>query len=250
MKKPFFLCVCLTHLSILISFGCYPQAKIPIETIHYDAANAQGSRALVVFLPGNSDSITVFQEQGLINAVRERGLSIDMIAVNAHVGYYANWSILTRLKEDVITPALLKKYSQIWLVGDSLGAYGSISYVKEHPDEITGVVLLGPFLGEKKLFHEIKQAGGLQTWNPGNTTLATKESWERSIWAWLQERDASKKNHHPVIYLGYGRDDRFSSEQGYLASILPPEHVVIIDGGHNWRTWRKIWQLLLDRHIL
>jgi pimeloyl-ACP methyl ester carboxylesterase len=144
-KNMNFLCISTALLLALISFGCYPQTKIPIETIQYDAQKVQGKRSLIIFLPGTGDSVTVFQKQGLIDTVRELELPIDMIAVDAHIGYYAHWSILARLKEDVIVPAKSRLYDQIWLVGDSLGAYGSISYAKQHPDEITGVVLLGPF---------------------------------------------------------------------------------------------------------
>ncbi|MGE5173202.1 MAG: hypothetical protein ACM3MD_05175 [Betaproteobacteria bacterium] len=51
-----------------------------------------------------------------------------MIVVNAHMGYYLNGTVFTRLKEDVIEPAKARGYDQIWLVGNSLGGYGSISY--------------------------------------------------------------------------------------------------------------------------
>jgi pimeloyl-ACP methyl ester carboxylesterase len=247
-KNTIFLCMSSVLFFALISFGCYPQAKIPIETIQYDAQKVQGPRSLIIFLPGNGDSITVFQKQGLIEAVRERELPIDMIAVDAHIGYYANWSILKRLNEDVIRPAKPRAYDQIWLVGDSLGAYGSISYAKQHPDEITGVVLLGPFLGDEELIDEIKQKGGLHSWDPGDITSATREAWERSIWAWFKEYDAKKKS-ALGIYLGYGRDDRFAYAQDYLATFMLPEHVIAIDGGHNWRTWKKIWLMFLDKKI-
>jgi pimeloyl-ACP methyl ester carboxylesterase len=249
MKKiAIFLCRGPFLILIAVFFGCYPQANIPIETLQYDAHKVQGPRSLIVFLPGNGDSIAVFQKQGLVAAVRERGLPIDMIAVNGHIGYYMNWTILVRLKEDVIMPAKSGSYDQIWLVGDSMGGYGSISFAKQYPNDITGVVLLGPFLGEKKLIDEIKHSGGLHSWDPGNITSTTREAWERSIWAWLKEYTAEKKP-SLKLYLGYGRDDRFAYAQDYLASLVLPEHVIAIDGGHNWRTWKKIWLILLDKNI-
>jgi pimeloyl-ACP methyl ester carboxylesterase len=243
-----FLTVRLTVLLTFFLSGCYQLPKIPIETIQYDAQTAQVPRTLIVFLPGNNDSITVFQKKGLIDAVRERGLPIDMIAVNAHIGYYMNWTILTRLNEDVIRPAKSRSYNQIWLVGDSLGALGSISYAKEHPNDITGVVLLGPFLGDEKLINEIRQQGGLYSWDPGDTKSATKEALERSIWAWIKECYA-KKGCTFLMYLGYGRDDRFTYAQDFLASFMQPEHVITIDGGHDWRTWKKIWLMLLNKNV-
>ena len=229
-------------------YGCYPVAKIPIDAIHYDAKGAKTSRILIIFLPGSGDSITVFQKKDIIDAVRERGLPIDMIAVNAHVGYYMNWSLLTRLKEDVIDPARGSGYNHIWLVGDSMGAYGAISYAKQYPDDITGVVLLGPFLGNEELIAEIKQAGGLQAWRPGAVRENPREEWERGIWTWLGDSRLANRRYQGM-YLGYGHNDRFSYAQDYLASLLPPEQVISIDGGHNWSTWEKIWGMLLDRNI-
>ena len=240
--------VLLFAIPAILSSGCYPTPTIPIETIHYEARNAPGKRMLIVFLPGNSDSISVFQENGLIETVHARGLAIDMIATHAHIGYYIDWSILPRLEQDVMLPAKAKGYSQIWLVGDSLGAYGALSYAKAHPRDITGVVLLGAYLGEKELLNEIKQAGGLDAWEPGDTSGPTREQWERGLWAWLKDCRA-KKADCPAIYLGYGKSDRFSYAQDYLATLLPNEQVIAIDGGHNWRTWRKIWGMLLGKNI-
>jgi pimeloyl-ACP methyl ester carboxylesterase len=189
-----------------------------------------------------------FQENGLIEAVHARGFGIDMIATHAHIGYYVHWSILARLEQDVILPAKAKGYSQIWLVGDSLGAYGALSYAKAHPNDISGVVLLGPYLGEKALLNEIKQAGGLDVWQPGEASAEPREQWERGLWAWLKDC-RTKKVGCPIIYLGYGTGDRFAYAQEYLASLLRPDQVIAIDGGHVWRTWRKIWDTVLDRNI-
>jgi pimeloyl-ACP methyl ester carboxylesterase len=244
---------CFLFISSLVSvvtflYGCYPQTKIPLDTIQYESQETQGQRTLVIFLPGKGDSITTFQKQGLVKAVRERNLPIDMIAVDAHIGYYQNWTILDRLKQDVIQYAQSKSYNHIWLVGDSMGAYGAVSYAKKYPADITGVVLLGPFLGEKKLIQEITRDGGLQTGNPGDITSATREAWERGIWAWFRNYGLQQKS-LPALYLGYGRQDRFAEVQDYLASFMPPEHVISIEGGHDWYTWKKIWLMLLDRNI-
>lgn len=238
----FMLFLCMFFVS-----GCIPATKIPLDTLRYNTKN-HPARTLLVFLPGNGDSISAFQDNGLIEAVQERGLSIDMVATHAHVGYYINWSILTRLEQDVIAPAKAKGYSRIWLVGDSLGAYGALSYAKAHPRDIFGVVLLGAYLGEKELLDEIKQAGGLDAWVPGDTSGQTREQWERGLWAWLKDC-RTKKLGCPIIYLGYGTGDRFAYAQDYLATLLPNEQVVAIDGGHTWRTWRQIWGMLLEKSV-
>jgi pimeloyl-ACP methyl ester carboxylesterase len=247
-------------LSLIFVAGCLQPITVPIETIRYEAPDGQAHRLLFVFLPGNGDPITVFQEEGLVKAVRQRGLPADMIAVNAHIGYYRNGTVLTRLKEDVIGPAIAKGYEQIWLVGNSLGGYGSLSYAREYPDDVTGVVLLGPFLGPKSIVDKIKRAGGILQWTPAEVKLKSEDEWDKHLWLWIKDRvqqkkfsfwtsECEQKGCNPRVYLGYGRGDRFSYGQEFLASLMPPEQVIIIDGGHDWTTWTKLWNLFLDRNI-
>ena len=248
-------------LAAVFCSGCYPAAKIPIATIQYGAEGAKGPRLLFVFLHGNGDRNSVFDEEGFVQAVRARGLSVDMISVDAHIGYYMNGTILTRLKEDVIDPARARGYEGIWLIGNSLGGFGSLSYAQKYPNEITGIVLLGPFLGERPIISEIRHAGGLLRWEPGDVLLKTKEDAEKHIWIWLKEHGQQcalwpgdedhlkMRGDVPKIYLGYGRKDRFTYAQDLLASLLPPEQVIALDGGHDWSTWKKLWDQFLDRQI-
>jgi pimeloyl-ACP methyl ester carboxylesterase len=249
-----FLCV----FFIFFIFGCYPAPKVPLDTLQYQSP-AAGHRHLFVFLPGNGDKPDTFDKKGLVRAVREHQLPVDMIAVNAHIGYYMSGSIFTRLKEDVIDPAKARGYKKIWLIGNSLGGYGSVSYARQYPQDITGIVLLGPFLGDKKIIEEIRDAGGLQKWEPTDITVDGKERWEKELWKWLKNGDEQKGFWHWIkncdedgecpsrIYLGFGKRDRFSPGQRLLAERLPPENVFAIDGGHDWRTWKKLWGMILDR---
>jgi hypothetical protein len=51
------------------------------------------------------------------------------------------------------------------------------------------------------------------------------------------------------IHIGYGRDDRFAYAQDFMASLLPSEQVVVIEGGHDWSTWEMLWNRFLDQNI-
>jgi hypothetical protein len=233
-------------LASVFFFGCTQPMKVPLETIRYDAGERRGPHYLFVFLPGNGDPVTVFAQKGFIEAVRARKLPVDMISVNAHLGYYENGTVFTRLKKDVIDPARAKGYDQVWMIGTSLGGYGSLFYACEFPEELTGVVLLGPFLGEKPLVQEIMRAGGVQQWDPGPMNSRTQATWEKLLWLRLKDCE-NEKGFLSNIYMGYGRNDRFSVGQDFLASLLPPEHVIVMDGGHDWSTWQKLWNRFLDR---
>jgi pimeloyl-ACP methyl ester carboxylesterase len=239
------LWIAAVSLVAVFFIGCSQAVKIPMDTLRYDAEEIRGPRLLFVFLPGNGDRISVFEKKGLIDAVRAHGIHADMIAVNAHLGYYENGTILNRLREDVIGPARTRGYDQIWMIGNSLGGYGSLAYAREYPDDITGVVLLGPYLGDKAVIRQIQNEGGLFQWDPG---VPSSQEWEEYLWLQIKTC-ANSKTCLSKIYLGYGRNDRFAYAQNYLSSILPQEHVLALPGGHDWHTWKSLWTRFLDMNI-
>ena len=97
--------ICLTLLFVIFFSGCYREAKVPLPTIYYETTAMENHCILFVFLPGNGDSPETFEKKGLFELLREKGIAADMVAVDAHLGYYLNNSIVVRLKEDVIEPA-------------------------------------------------------------------------------------------------------------------------------------------------
>jgi len=234
------------YMAVLSAFflsGCYREAKVPIPAIYYETNAMKDNCMLFVYLPGNGDSPDAFEKNGLFKSVQEQGITADMVGVDAHMGYYLNNSIVGRLKEDVIGPAGARGARNIWLVGNSLGGLGSLMYIRKHPDEIAGVVLLGPFVGDKEIIEEIKRSGGLKNWEPG---IFSETDWQRQLWAWLKEY-VNAGHYTPPVYLGYGKGDRFAYGQELLAQNLPQERVIAIEGGHDWQTWSALWKLFLGR---
>jgi pimeloyl-ACP methyl ester carboxylesterase len=218
--------------------------KTPIDTLFFDAG-AGSSPTLIVLLPGIGDQPETFQAQGFVNAVRERQINADIVAVRAHFGYYQARTIIERLHYDVVLPAQANGYRDIWLVGISLGGWGSVLYAQRHPQVISGMLLLAPFLGERHVFEEIEAAGGLQSWRPA---IVHPEDDQRLGLAWLADFERSEA---PLkLHLGYGKNDRFAKPNGLIGAGLPPEQVQVIPGGHDWRTWLKLWQGFLDRAAL
>lgn len=237
--SPFLL---LVLLLTFIQIGCARPLSVPIETARLSDAG-QPPRILLIYLPGNGDAADAFQRNGLISLLQERGGAADILGVNAHLGYYQNGSILERLKQDVIGPARKRGYERIWLVGNSLGAYGALLYAARYPADISGVVLLGAYAGNRGIVREISQAGGLSAWESG--VIGTAD-WDRLFWSWLKQYDGHAPE-SPPVYLGYGRWDRFTYGQDLLATVLPADRVVVVAGGHDWSTWKKAWGLLLEQ---
>jgi pimeloyl-ACP methyl ester carboxylesterase len=237
----------LLPLMMLFSAGCATPraAKAPMDRVLYAQSNAI-HETLLIFLPGIRGDGTEYARKGFVQAVRSRNLPVDLLAADAHFGYYAERSLIERLRADVIAPAKAEGYKNIWLVGTSLGGFGSLLYSSEYPDDITGMVVLAPYLGSADVIAEISAAGGLKRWQPGSSVQTDAE---RRLWAWLKNY-ATPDHGLPRLYLGYGRDDKFAAAGALLASVLPPTHVNVVPGKHDWRTWKTLWNRALDAGFL
>lgn len=212
----------------------------------YDAAPQPcAHRILLVMLPGAGDRPQDLVEYGFVQALRERGLPVDVVAVDAHVGYYLDRSLSARLMRDIVAPARASKYQRLWFMGISLGGMGSLIYAREPAAEVEGVVLLAPFLGARGTIAEIAGGGGLSRWQPG---AIKPDDDERSLLAWLKGYQADDPA-VPKIYLGYGSADRYAPASALLAERLPAARVATTDGGHDWATWIRLWRHLLDQDL-
>lgn len=213
----------------------------PIDQLYFQSG-ANPSKNLIVLLPGIADAPETFLDEGFVRAARERNIDADLVAVRAHWGYYEKHVIVERLHQDVILPARAKGYRHIWFVGISLGGWGSLQYVRQHANQVEGMLLLAPFLGEKKVFDEVIKAGGLDAWRPD-----LNDPWDdqRLVIAWL--RDFKQSDSPLKFHLSYGASDRFAEPLGWYATRLPPQQIDVISGGHDWRTWRRLWQRFLVR---
>jgi pimeloyl-ACP methyl ester carboxylesterase len=195
----------------------------------------------LVFLPGRKDRAEVFEREGFFEAARRHGLTAELIAADAHTGYYVRGTLVRRLHNDVVEPARRRGDSRIILVGVSIGAYGAIRYAMAHPGTVSVLVLLSPFLGAGSAMREIAEAGDVdfdETWDwlkryPKNDSA--------------EQREASG---YPRIILGYGREDLFLKTDGELRELLPPQDVLTAFGAHLWSTWRALFEELLDKDLL
>ncbi len=205
-----------------------------MDTIFYGASR-QGRKMLIVFLPGFGSEAHDFEKKGFIAAVRERNPSIDMVAVDAHFGYYQDRSVVKRLWQDVMGPAKQAGYEKIWIVGTSLGGLGAIAFAREHADVVTGLVLLSPYLGPGDFIARIRASGGLAHW----TSSADDDLYDR-LWSWL--KGYQEGTDRPEMILAFGERDALNPAHELLAEVLPQDRVVRRAGGHGWRVWKPLWK--------
>jgi pimeloyl-ACP methyl ester carboxylesterase len=190
----------------------------------------------MVWLPGAYHGARDFLEAGFADAVVRRQVPLDLVFVDLDMQHLDDQGVVTRLRSEIVLPALEMGVT-VWLAGVSLGGLIALDFVVNFPNEVDGLCLFAPYLGNRMLTAEIT-AAGLADWEPGE--LAETDS-ERRIWRYIKTRVDSRP-----LHLGFGKDDRFSAAQLLLARELPAGSVDMIEGGHEWRTWGALWEKFLD----
>ena len=161
-----------------------------------------------------------------------------------HVGFQLSWE---RLHRDVILPARHEGYREIWLAGASLGGMGTLMYDRLHPGQTTGLILLAPYLGEGAAPDSVAAAGGLSLWTPPQTAgMPERSAWQYDLWRHLHGI-AGDPAAAGRVWLAYGREDRLRPAIELFAPALPPDHVLLRDGGHRWQVWTPAMEALLRR---
>lgn len=222
--------------------GCYflQKTKIPVESISYNHNPDASAPAddLFILLPGLGDKAAAFERHGLIRYMRESGfgddLTFDLVAVNAHFKYYTTQTLIERLKSDIVDPARAAGYKRIHFIGISLGGFGSLLYLREHPEEIATVTLLAPYLGEEEYYRHLLD----------ENLPATDNIDKKNIWPWLETLPDKTRD---KIFLGYGDADKFVQAHDALATLLPAAHTITVAGKHRWTTWEQLWPGLLGK---
>jgi pimeloyl-ACP methyl ester carboxylesterase len=214
--------------------GCLhvPDPVVPMPLVRPSGEKVQHSTAIVL-LPGIRDRGQTFVDEGFFDAAM---LAADVYAADAHFGYYRNRTAVERLYQDILLPLKRRGYEHIWLAGISLGGFGAVLTAAEYPGVVDGLVLLSPYMGDRKLAAEVQGAGGLQQWKPGELDA---EDYERRALSWL--RDESRMPEGMELFLGFGTSDDFAPLLFELRPLFPDERFVAIEGGHDWPTWRRLW---------
>lgn len=243
---------CALALLLVLLGGCglWRPTPAPLRTLALPATCAERPTTLLVFLPGSYSRPEDFIAHGFVARVRARGIAADVLLVDAHLGYYTERSILERLRSDVLAPARARGYRDIWLIGISIGGYGALAESAQAgrgdaAGAVAGIVLIAPYLGDRRVSASIDAAGGLRRWPAPETFLPPNADDER-IWRWLQEHtDRPSGTARPQIHLAFGDDDRFAFSDRLLAAALPPERVFTVPGGHDWPVWEALWERML-----
>lgn len=200
------------------------------------------AETLLVLLPPAQAQLADLQTHGFVAAVRERALAVDLLLANVNHQHVMSNTTATSLHEQVVRPALADGYRHIWLAGISLGAFNALHYAAVHARHLAGIALIAPYPGTGDVLAEINAAGGPMAWV---RRPAADHHDERAWWCWLGQQALAGQWSMPV-YLGTGDVDRFLRGQRMMAELLPATQVRYLPGGHDWPTWKALWQAWLD----
>ncbi|WP_187770619.1 alpha/beta hydrolase [Cognatilysobacter lacus] len=196
----------------------------------------EGSHRLVVVLPGRRDRLESMRRSGVGEAIQRVWPDADVLFAELSMPYYLDRSAARRLHDEVLMPARRRAYTEIWLVGASLGGMGEILYDRMYPGQVDGMVLLAPYTGERAVHDEIRAAGGLGSWRPPPESANPYDAWQRELWGHLKTwRDEPERARN--VWLSYGDNDYLREGMPLVAGLLPAGHVYVVPGKHAWSTW-------------
>ncbi|HUP90643.1 MAG TPA: alpha/beta hydrolase-fold protein [Solimonas sp.] len=214
------------------------KASDPIPTALVPAPHPPTElRRMVVVLPGRGDDLERLRASGIAEAIQRAAPDTDVLLAGATFAYYADGGLERRLHEQIMAPARALGYRELWLAGASMGGMGALVYERAHPGELTGLLLMAPFMGEAELVEEIAAGGGPARWDPGPAPAAIdrdnvgREMW-RVVRSWAASPELAER-----VWLVCGADDGFAAGARLIASVLPRTHYLERPGGHAWKVW-------------
>lgn len=199
------------------------------------------SETLLVLLPPSLSSIDDFYKQGFVDAVRQRQLPVDLLLADITAQHVLDDTVAATLYTAVLQPARAEGYRTIWLAGISMGGFSALHCAAHHADHLAGLYLMAPYPGTGDVLAEIRAAGGAAAWCQQRPPTLDERRW----WQWLGQQSLKHEWTTPV-YFGTGEADRFLNGQRLLADLLPDDHVHMVPGGHQWPTWKALWDNWLD----
>ena len=209
--------------------------ETPIPTQAY--GDTDTAERIFVLLPGLHDDPDSFERRGFLAVARDNWSGrkrAAFVTVDAHYGYYRERSIDRRLKDEVLTVFAGRPVTG---VGVSLGGLGVLVTARRYPDLFDRLVLIAPFVGSPDQIERLKRDPGAEPRNDFEAEIF-------ALWRWMEDG----ANGLPITVL-YGEDDGFGAGYDHLASLAPTISFRAGPGGHDWRTWNRLWAGWLGEQV-
>jgi pimeloyl-ACP methyl ester carboxylesterase len=237
-------------LATLLAGGCAwlrPTAS-PMPAQAFGELGPARARGVVVLLPGFGDRPADFDKNGFVRIWHQLAPGYDVVAADAHFGYYRKGTVIEALHDGVVAPLYARGYREIWLSGVSMGGHGAIAYARSHPERIAGLILLAPYMGPKDVVAAVSGAGGLCRWTAPANFAKDADGFARANFAWLQTV-ACRPGTAISLWLAVGEADHLLASDRLLGDVLPAGRFLRLPGGHNWDVWTPALEALLARAL-
>ena len=209
-----------------------------MRTLIHRPTRDDRTQLLIALLSGTYSEPEDFVREGFPDAVSDNGIDAEVLMAPVRAAWFADGSIVRRIRDSVVLPAQRRGRSRIWLCGISLGGLAALSYAARHETDIEGIVLISPYPATRDVLREMDAAGGVGQWKP---VIPPEGDLEREAWLWL----AASRGGHPPVHCYFASGDRFAPGQRRMAEALAPERVREMPGGHDWSAWRTLWSEFL-----
>ena len=84
-------------------------------------------------LPGRGDDVANIKASGIADAIQSSLPDAEVVLTGISLAYYMEGRMPQRLHEEIILPAHERGYTEIWLVGASMGATRALMYDSQYP---------------------------------------------------------------------------------------------------------------------
>ncbi len=209
--------------------------ETPIPTQAY--GDTDTAERIFVLLPGLHDDLDSFERRGFLAVARDNWSGqkrAAFVTVDAHYGYYREHSIDRRLKNEVLAVFAGRPVTG---VGVSLGGLGVLVTARRYPDLFDRLVLIAPFIGWPDQIERFKQYPGAEPRNAFEAEIF-------ALWRWMEDGADGL----PITVL-YGEDDEFGAGYADLASLAPAVSFRAGPGGHDWKSWNRLWAGWLGEQV-
>lgn len=215
--------------------GRRPDKPMPVLLI--PAPQRVADSPLVIVLPGIGDGLLDLQCSGIAAAIQLGWPPADVLLTGATLRYYLHGGVGQRLHSEIVLPARAQGHREIWLAGASMGGMGALLFERRFPAEVSGLVLLAPYMGEPRLLRTIAAAGGPDQWNPGPPFAnIQRQNYQTELWrvvhGWARHPETARS-----VWLAAGSRDRLLPAAKLMAPLLPAGHFLELPGGHSWKVW-------------
>jgi len=236
----------LAALALLLALsGCYWRiAHEPMPFVAYGDLGPERARGAIVLMPGFADRPEDFDAHGFVAILHKNAPGFDIVAADAHFGYYNKNTLLEQLHTNVIGPLVARGYRELWIAGISMGGHGAVAYARSYPERVKGLLLFAPYLGPGDVVREVAQSGGVCNYSVATPIPQSRYGFAQANFVWLKDvlcRSPARVS----VWVGVG--DRDQAQRDLLREVIAPDHYLVLPGGHDWSAWTPALEQIARR---